>query len=358
MDPKADASDSNATRANVWPGTWAERSARMLRRDLVKARAAWIDKAATAAELIGRFKSDTLKYTDDDGRVADFHALRHGFISNLARAGVHPKEAQALARHSTITLTMDRYTHFGITDLTAALERLPGLPTAGDSEPQVLRATGTDSERPAMMQPGCNPVALHVAQKVAESSGARGSTVSRNVPASNAGDARRDSAEPEENAVFVERKARVANGTRTRDPQIHNLQTKLEEASEMPLESNREKFQFVKYYGRLLMARKRIELASAKLAEKRAAAQRRHELALRRLELKRQAERSVKGQATGPGPRKAAKVEGEQEQRGSAKDRQRASPRAGAARAAESPPAKRGPMSAKNPDPPPGSHGT
>lgn len=132
-----------------------------------------------------------------------------------------------------------------------------------------------------------------------------------------------------------------------------NLQTKLEEASEMPLESNREKFQFVKYYGRLLMSRKRFELATARLAEKRAAAQRRHDLAMRQLELKRQAERSVKGQATGPGLRKATKVEGDQEQRGLATDRRRASPRAGAARAADSPPAKRRPMSAMNPDPPP-----
>lgn len=57
----------------------------------------------------------------------DFHALRHQFISNLARGGAHPKEAQALARHSTITLTMDRYTHLGIMDLTAALERLPAI---------------------------------------------------------------------------------------------------------------------------------------------------------------------------------------------------------------------------------------
>jgi hypothetical protein len=51
-----------------------------------------------------------------------------------------------------------------------------------------------------------------------------------------------------------------------------SLQTKLEEAVEMPVETNREKFQFVKYYGRLLITRKRLELASARLAEKRAAA--------------------------------------------------------------------------------------
>ena len=142
LDSKAGAGGSGTLRANVWPGTWVSRSAEMLRNDLAAARAAWIDKAPTAAELIDRFKSHTLKYTNDDGRVADFHSLRHGFISNLARAGVHPKEAQ-LARHSTITLTMDRYTHVGITDLTAG-QRLPGLPTAGDSEPHVLRATGTD----------------------------------------------------------------------------------------------------------------------------------------------------------------------------------------------------------------------
>ena len=39
--------------------------------------------------------------------MADFHALRHTFVSNLANS----KMAQPLARHSTITLTMDRYTH-------------------------------------------------------------------------------------------------------------------------------------------------------------------------------------------------------------------------------------------------------
>lgn len=43
------------------------------------------------------------------GRVFDFHALRHQFMSNLVRGGEHPKEVQSLARHSTITLTMDLY---------------------------------------------------------------------------------------------------------------------------------------------------------------------------------------------------------------------------------------------------------
>ncbi|MFC1763846.1 tyrosine-type recombinase/integrase [Planctomycetota bacterium] len=41
----------------------------------------------------------------------DFHALRHSFGSLLAAAGVHPKTAQELMRHSDINLTMLRYTH-------------------------------------------------------------------------------------------------------------------------------------------------------------------------------------------------------------------------------------------------------
>ncbi len=42
-------------------------------------------------------------------------------------ANVPPKVAQALARHSTITLTMDRYTHYlGMGDLVEAVGRLAG----------------------------------------------------------------------------------------------------------------------------------------------------------------------------------------------------------------------------------------
>ena len=48
---------------------------------------------------------------DVAGLVVDFHSLRHTFITNLANAGVHPKTAQTLARHCSITLTMDRYSH-------------------------------------------------------------------------------------------------------------------------------------------------------------------------------------------------------------------------------------------------------
>ena len=66
-------------------------------------------------------------YRDSVGRNVDFHALRHTFITNLARSGVHPSTAQTLARYSTITLTMDRYTHTMLEQLATALQKLPHL---------------------------------------------------------------------------------------------------------------------------------------------------------------------------------------------------------------------------------------
>lgn len=109
----------------LWPGSWSRKgSAKMIRMDL------------EAAEI---------PYKDEADRVFDFHSLRHQFISTLARGGAHPKEAQALARHSTITLTMDRYTHLAVVDLTSALDRLPAIPTTTPtSEVAEQRATGTD----------------------------------------------------------------------------------------------------------------------------------------------------------------------------------------------------------------------
>ena len=56
------------------------------------------------------------------GQVVDFHALRQGFITHLVMANVPPKVAQALARHSTITLTMVRYPH--LDDLVEAVGKL------------------------------------------------------------------------------------------------------------------------------------------------------------------------------------------------------------------------------------------
>ena len=69
-----------------------------------------------AEELKRRLKSDFLCYCNHDGLYADFHSLRHWFITGLARAGVSPKMAQTLARHSDIRLTLGVYTHVELPD--------------------------------------------------------------------------------------------------------------------------------------------------------------------------------------------------------------------------------------------------
>jgi integrase len=108
----------------VWPGTWTKDAAAMLRVDL---------------EAAG------IPYRDADGRVADFHALRHSYITLLSRSGVSPRVAQTLARHSDIRLTMQTYTHAGLYDLAAAVDSLPPFLPAGDGkEAAALAATGTD----------------------------------------------------------------------------------------------------------------------------------------------------------------------------------------------------------------------
>ena len=66
-----------------------------------------------------------IEYVDEQGRYADFHALRHTFLTNLAMSGVHPKIAQSLARHSDINLTMNRYTHVRLQTQSDALKALP-----------------------------------------------------------------------------------------------------------------------------------------------------------------------------------------------------------------------------------------
>ena len=88
------------------------------------------------------FKGAPLADADGSGRVVDFHALRHTFITRLARSGVVPAVAKSLARHSTIVLTMDHYTHTLIGDERAALDRLPSI-EAPRANVAALAATGT-----------------------------------------------------------------------------------------------------------------------------------------------------------------------------------------------------------------------
>ncbi len=102
-------------------------TAKMMKTDLNAAREQWIAEAETLDEKERRRQSDFLKYVDSQHKFADFHGLRHTFITNLARSNVSPKTAQTLARHSDINLTMKIYTHVAPEEQAAAINALPGL---------------------------------------------------------------------------------------------------------------------------------------------------------------------------------------------------------------------------------------
>ena len=93
----------------------------------------------TAEMLRADLEESGISHTDEMGRVVDFHALRHTTGSWLAARHTHPKVIQQIMRHSTITLTMDRYTHLFRNDETEALENLPELNIPGER----VVATGT-----------------------------------------------------------------------------------------------------------------------------------------------------------------------------------------------------------------------
>ncbi len=85
-----------------------------------------------------------IPYQDGAGRYADFHALRHTCGTLLASAGVHPKTAQDLLRHSKIDLTMNVYTHTKLETRAAAVESLPALHLTGKESQRAVK-TGTDN---------------------------------------------------------------------------------------------------------------------------------------------------------------------------------------------------------------------
>ena len=114
----------------VWGGTWARnhRGAEMLRIDL---------------------KAAGIPYTVEgpDGPLyADFHSLRHSYLTLGGRAGIDLRTLQELAGHSTPVLTA-RYSHRRLHDLAGAVEKLPSfLPTGDEGAAKSARvgATGTE----------------------------------------------------------------------------------------------------------------------------------------------------------------------------------------------------------------------
>ena len=82
---------------------------------------------------------------DDRGRVVDFHALRVSYGTMLAAAGVAPRVAMELMRHTDIRLTMGVYTDPRILDTAGAVARLPEFSKdrQGQASATVALKTGT-----------------------------------------------------------------------------------------------------------------------------------------------------------------------------------------------------------------------
>jgi hypothetical protein len=99
---------SKSSDSPVWPGSWASarRGAAMLRRDLRDAGVPYIVDGP------------------DGPAYADFHSLRHTFLTSLGKSGVELRTAQLLAGHSSPTITA-RYSHRSLADLADAVRKLP-----------------------------------------------------------------------------------------------------------------------------------------------------------------------------------------------------------------------------------------
>ncbi len=114
----------------------------------------WLDESKSDDEHAARERSDFLRYVDQAGRYADFHTLRHAFITNVGRTGAHFKTPQDLARHSTPALTA-RYTHSVQDDqveAVRALSKLSSLPIGFDGKNSSLYSSDLDASEDQTVQ--------------------------------------------------------------------------------------------------------------------------------------------------------------------------------------------------------------
>ena len=93
--------------------------------------------------------------TDERGRAVDVHAMRMTLATMLSKAGVAPRTAQEIMRHSDIRLTMEVYTDAKLLNVSGALDALPKLSPnePSDNQPAAMRATGTDRKADPLFPP-------------------------------------------------------------------------------------------------------------------------------------------------------------------------------------------------------------
>lgn len=97
-------------------------------------------------------KKAGITYLGKDGRRLDFHSLRHTYATNLSKAGVPPRVAMEMMRHSDIKLTMKTYTDGTQLPVAEALNKLPWLGVAGSPQ-----SDGTEKRTEILVQNGQKP---------------------------------------------------------------------------------------------------------------------------------------------------------------------------------------------------------
>jgi len=104
------------------------------------------------SNVVRMFRKDLeaagISYRDESGKVIDFHSLRHTTASLLAATGVNPKVAQALLRHSTVELTLGRYSHLYKGQESDAVASLPDLSLPSSQSQKALKTGTDDSQMP------------------------------------------------------------------------------------------------------------------------------------------------------------------------------------------------------------------
>jgi len=88
-----------------------------------------------------------IAYLDEAGRKVDFHALRTTFGTQLAVAGVAPRVAMEMMRHSDLKLTTKVYTDSAHLPVSAALQCLPSW-NVGGTDTQGSTQTGVNLGHP------------------------------------------------------------------------------------------------------------------------------------------------------------------------------------------------------------------
>ena len=105
-------------------------------------------KSMASMESHKRYLSQAgIPFKDGLGRRVDFHALRHTFGSMLAKAGIAPRVAMSLMRHTDMRLTMNVYTDAGVLDLSGAVDSLPHVDRPAGAPSPSPAALGTPAGR-------------------------------------------------------------------------------------------------------------------------------------------------------------------------------------------------------------------